>query len=116
MKRQLILSALSLWQSLANKLGYNDMTTNDIIMVEVIRRQNMMIREIESSTTMIDLLHCKACIKSYITDAFEFSLVKNSISILNSHYAWKRLELKQREPKPKDDVITERELDDEIHD
>lgn len=111
--KQLILNA---WLYVANKFGLNDMSTQDVIMVEVIRRQNMMIREIESSRTMIDLIHCKMCIESYLLREFDYSLIANSISILNSHMAWKKLEFKQREPKPKDDVITERPLNDDEHD
>lgn len=87
---------LLIWKIIADKAGVNDMTAHDMIMVEITRRQNMMIREIESSRTMIDLLHCRACIKSYIANQFDWSYVQTSIMILNSHLAWKQKELEQQ--------------------
>ena len=99
---------LTIWQFIADKLRHNDMTTHDLIQIEVTRRQNMLIREIQSSNTMIDLLYCRACIKSYLKDQFEWSYIETSLMILNSHLNWRIREIEGFNPNR--DIINESEF------
>lgn len=77
-------------------LGTKDTKEIDRIeRVEIIRRQNVMIKEIEKCDTPIKLLNCKRAVPVYITNAFDYSKVETSLAIINSHIKWKIHELKR---------------------
>lgn len=88
---------ISTWANISDKIGLTDTKTDQIIITEVVRRQNLLIRQINTCTTWDKLQECKRSIQLYIDASFDIKYTRVPISILNSWIGWKELEFKRFE-------------------
>lgn len=61
--------------------------------VEIIRRQNLMIKCIDECKTWGDIKNCENALKLYIELPFPAKDTVTAIAIINSHIGWKKLEI-----------------------